>query len=130
MIDIYKQFIETKEIKKDINFYNDIIRNKILLDIFPKYLYEKRKKINYSIENCFSKLDKTALKFKNDLINITFIVDDIEQSFVKIEKLEYDNFQLDLILDIRIVLTSSENKNKIIYEDNKIFHNLQKTINQ
>lgn len=132
MIDIYEQFIETKEIGKDINFFYNKIKDKILTDIFPKYLCDKRRKKNrnYSIENLFSKFGKTALKFNSDIINFSFIVDDTDQSQIEIEKLEYYNFKLNVVINIKIVLKISEKKNRMIYEDNKLFHRLQKTISE
>ena len=132
MIDLYSQFIETKEIKKDINFYFNRLKDKILTDVFPKYLCDRRRKMNrnYDISEYLSSFDKTALKFNKDEINISFIIGDDNQNEITIKNLEYKDYCLEVELNIIISLSVGEKKNKLIYEHNRIFHLLKKTINE
>lgn len=128
--DIYKRFIETKSIKKDINFFYNNVKELIINDLYPKYLRSRRLNRSYEFSNILNSLsDENSIKlcFSNDMLNINICADNNKESGVFIKKMEYEDFKMIVVLDINIFLKDGERKNKIIFPDNKIYHNLQKT---
>jgi len=143
MIDYYTQFIKPKEIIKDINYFYDQIKELIVNDLFSKYIYNKRKKVNrnFTTVGYLSGVDKTRLRFNNDTIIVNFKVshDPVvsglfrsdERSNLKVSKPIYNNYKIDgIIITINVVLSPMEDKSKMIYSDNCIFRELRKQINE
>jgi hypothetical protein len=132
MVNCYTQFIEKKEIIKDINYFYDQIRDLICNEFFGQYQYHKRKKMNppmYKIEGYLSQCDKTRLQFNNDTIIVTFSTDS-KNSRVAITKPIYKNYKIDgITFYINVVLSKQESKSKMIYKENDIFRDLRKHIN-
>jgi len=139
MINFYKEYIEPKEIVKDINFIFNELSNLIKNEIFAKFLYHKRKnndKNIFVIKNYLSKYDKTRLRFKNDTITIKFITVEsdlkshIKDKSVNISDLILNKNRIDrLNIDLEIPLSLDELNNKMIYSNNIIFPDLRKKIN-
>lgn len=133
MINYYEKFIKPKEIKKDINYYYDLLVSIINNDLYPRYLYNIRKKINnneFMLDNSLSRSYKTKLKFKNDKIIVRFLIDDEKNSNININNLIYSNYTINNInIELNIILKNKEFNNKLLYEDNKIYHELRKNIN-
>jgi len=128
MIDIYKQFIKTKLVKKDINFFFGVIKELVMNDLYPKYLISRRLNKSYKIVNYLCGFNETCLCFYEDILNINFSVDNNQKSYIQIVEMSYDNFKMKIALDINIFLKTDERKNRLIYADNKFLHSLQKTI--
>jgi hypothetical protein len=132
MINQYIQFVEPKEIIKDINYFYDQIKNLICNDLFGQYLYNKRKKLNptYTVKNYLSKVDNTRLRFSEDTIIVSFKVDKTQSGEVSITKPVYRNYKIDgLTIKIDVVLTTAENKGNIIFPENYIFKEIRRHIN-
>lgn len=139
MINYYDKFIKPKEIIKDINHFYNLIKDIICNDLYGQFLYNKRKKIDineFVIENFLSKSNNTRLNFSNDKIIVKFIISKtdtwphIENNKITISKLIYKNYKIDdIIINMNIVLSPKEYKNKLIYDDNQFFHELRKNIN-
>jgi hypothetical protein len=135
MTNYYNQYIKSKEIIKDINYFHNKMKDLICNDIFGKYLYNKRKKLkieNYTVENFLSTENKTRLKFSNDKIIITFKVSKIEKSkssffplssilpSVDDKNILYKDQKIDgLTFYIDVVITPTEEKSKMIYSNNE-----------
>jgi len=135
-MDYYDIFIESKEIRKDINFFydqivNDLIKNKI----FRQYLIDRKKSIKktYVIKNFLSDFNKTRMLFINDIIEINFftkkdfILDQLPPTY---SEYKFSKYKIkDLILHINIYLNDQELKNKMIFSDNAFLMELRKNIN-
>ena len=132
MTDNYDKFIKPKVVTKDINFFYNRINDLISNNFYAKHLYNKRKKIKieeYVIEGHLSEIDNTRLQFINDIIIVRFIVSKTERSKVKFSKPIYKNYKIDgLVIDVNIVITPQEERNKILYPENQAFIDLRKNI--
>jgi len=134
MIDYYVQFIEVKEIIKDINYFYDQIKELICNDLLGQYSYNKRKKLNptYTIKDYLSKIENTRLKFNKDTIIVSFKVEKTNNPIgrVAISKPIYKNHKIDgITIAIDIVLSPQENKANGIFPENSIFKDIRKNIN-
>jgi hypothetical protein len=135
MIDYYTEFVKPREVVKDINYFYDQIITLICNNFFGKYLYNKRKRLKvseYAVENFLADNGNiTRLRFRNDLIVVTFKVSKFEKGQVKITPPIYKNYRLDnVVFNINIVITPQEEKNKIIYTQNMVFQQLRKYIHE
>lgn len=131
-MDYYVRFIKPHEIRRDINFFFNQIKELICNDLFSQFMRDNRKKIhkNYVVKDYLSKFDKTRLQFNNDTINVEFLLDPANQkTIVAISPPKFKSYKLDgICIVIKICLKKSEYKNKMIYQDNEVFNELRKNI--
>lgn len=141
MIDLYLKYIHPKEIRKDINYYFDKLKDLIINDIFSSYILNKRKGNDisiYIIEDFLSKINKTKLKFLNDKIKINIIETNNKKwttdkyPLIRItNKLSFKDVYINSVnMEIDLLLNLDELKNKIIYVNNPTFIDLRKKIKE
>ena len=130
MEDFYEIFIKPREIRKDINFFTDKIKDLIINKFLGKYVLHHKKcksNKNYSINNHLSLVKNTRMMFVNDKIRIFFTEEKLEHSFSEFSLDE--NLRIkDIELTLYVRLCDEEIKNKTLLGDN--IHRIRKIINE
>jgi hypothetical protein len=131
MIDFYETFVKPCEIRKDINYFTDDIKNLIINKFLGKHiLYTKKNSSQktYTISNHLSLTKNTKMKFIHDKINISFNSnDEFTGHFGQVE-LDDDSRIKDIELTLNIKLSKEEINNKIISRENS--HHIRKMVNE